>query len=169
MVVATQISRIALWIVVVMLLQSPTMAAAGTLGAGPVPETTFHELDGSPVELSAFRGRVVLINFWGTWCVPCIREIPELVRLSDQLHTKGLEVVGIAVASGSPDDIRAFMREHHMDYRVLIGEMSHIKRQFRVMGFPMSIVVDRHGIIQKCFIGPQTEEILTHAIAPLLE
>lgn len=168
MVGITQVSWIALGVVMVML-QLPIMATAGTLGAGPVPETTFHELDGSPVELSAFKGRVLLINFWGTWCVPCIREIPELVRLSDQFHTKGLEVVGIAVASGSSEDIRAFMQEHHMNYRILVGEMNRIKRQFRVMGFPTSIVVDRHGIIQKCFIGPQTEEVLTHAIAPLLE
>lgn len=162
------VKRVALWVLVIML-QSPAMAAAGTLGAGPLPETTFHELDGSPVVLSALRGKVLLINFWGTWCVPCIREIPELVRLADRFRSKGLEVVGIAVASGSSEDIREFMREHHMDYRVLIGEMSLIKRQFRVLGFPTSLVVDRHGIIKKCFIGPQTEEVLTHAIAPLLE
>ncbi len=65
-----------------------------------VPEAMFRRLDGSPLALAGFRGTVVFLNFWGTWCVPCLQEIPELVRLSHQFTTQGFEVVGVAVDSG---------------------------------------------------------------------
>lgn len=153
----------------IMMVNGTLVASATTLNAKPVPEMLFERLDGSSLALSALQGTVLLINFWGTWCAPCLKEIPELVHLSRQFKTRGFEVVGIAVNSGPPEDIRAFMQDHQMDYRVLIGEMSPIKRHFRVVGFPTSLLVDRHGIIRHCYFGPQTEERLKNDVESLLE
>ena len=72
-------------------------AASGLGEARTIPDVTFEDLNGSSVSLSALLGKVVLINFWGTWCVPCLKEIPELVNLSQRFKKKGFEVVGIAV------------------------------------------------------------------------
>ncbi len=132
-----------------------------------VPDAAFQELNGSVITPSAFRGKVVLLNFWGTWCVPCLREIPELVRLSRQLKSRGLEIVGIAVDSGRPDDIRQFMAAHGMDYQILIGDLAIVKRSFQVVGFPTSLLIDRHGIIRKRYFGPQTEAVLKRDVEPL--
>ena len=134
-----------------------------------VPEITFQQLNGGPVPLSNLRGTVVLLNFWGTWCAPCLKEIPELIRLSLAFRANGLEVVGIALESGQPDDIRAFMTEHGMAYAVLIGDMACVKERFRVMGFPMSVLIDRQGFIRKRYFGPQTEKGFARDVAPLLQ
>ena len=156
------------WSLIVM--ASTTISAGATaLNAKPVPEMSFNTLDGATLALSRLRGTVVLINFWGTWCAPCLQEIPELVHLSHRFKARGFEVVGIAVNSGPPADIRAFMRDHQMDYRVLIGDMALVKRQFRVVGFPTSFLIDRQGLIRECYFGPQTKEALKKDVEPLLK
>ncbi len=142
--------------------------AAGISENSPVPDGSFQTLDGAQIAVSDFRGKVVLINFWGTWCVPCLKEIPELVRLSHQFKKRGLEVVGIAVNSGRPKDIREFMAEHKMDYTILIGSLDIAKDRFHVVGFPTSMLVDRNGIIRKRYFGPQAEETLSNDVKPLL-
>ena len=77
--------------------------------------------------------------------------------------------MGIALESGQPDDIRTFMAEHGMDYTVLIGDMALIKERFHVIGFPMSVLIDRQGFIRKRYFGPQTEKEFTRDVKPLLE
>lgn len=134
----------------------------------PAPDATFQGLTGVQVRLADFKGKVVLLNFWGTWCVPCLREIPELVRVSEQFQKRRFAVLGIAVDSGRPDDIRAFMAEHRMTYTILIGELGFIKKAFRVVGFPTSILIDRQGIIRKRYVGPQSEEVFKNDVEPLL-
>ena len=154
---------------VVMANSTAVVTAVTPSDFGPVPEVTFHALDGAPVTVSTFRGSVVLINFWGTWCAPCFQEIPELVRLSHQFKKRGLEVVGVAVDSGRPEDIREFMAEYGMDYQILVGDMSIVKSRFHVLGFPTSLLIDRQGLIRKRYFGPQTEEVLKKDVEPLLE
>ena len=166
------------------LLKSVTLIAAGTLllvaglisvtrATQPadlvrVPDVKFQRLDGSSIALADFRGKVVLLNFWGTWCVPCLQEIPELVDLAHRHQKKGLVVVGIAIDSGRPEDIREFAAAHGMDYPILQGELSIAKRFFHVVGFPTSLLVDRNGMIRKRYFGPQTAEVLKHDVEPLL-
>ena len=142
--------------------------AEGLEDLKPIPDGVFLDLEGSKRALSEFRGKVVLINFWGTWCVPCLREIPELVVLSHQLKRRGLEVIGIAVDSGRPEDIRAFMTQHGMDYHIRLGELGLVKRVFRIVGFPTSLLIDRHGMVRKRYVGPQTLEVFRKDVEALL-
>lgn len=143
-------------------------SAAAPSEAISVQEATFQELTGAKVRLADFKGKVVLLNFWGTWCVPCLREIPELVRVSEQLQKRRFAVLGIAVDSGRPDDIRAFMADHGMTYTVLIGELGFVKKAFHVVGFPTSVLIDRQGLIRKRYVGPQSEEVFKKDVEPLL-
>lgn len=129
-----------------------------------VPNVSLSGLDGSVRTLSEFQSNVLLVNFWGTWCAPCLREIPELVRLARHFEKKGLKVVGIAVNSGRPEDVRHFMAQHGMNYEVLLGDLATVKRSFHVVGFPTSLLIDRRGVIRKRYLGPQTEEALKHDI-----
>lgn len=134
----------------------------------PVPKATFQRLTGETIALSDLKGKVVLVNFWGTWCVPCLQEIPELVALSHRFKDEGFEVVGIAVDSGRPEDIRSFMAAHGIDYQILIGDLGIVKSRFFVVGFPTSLLIDRQGTIRKRYVGPQTEEVLKHDVESLL-
>jgi cytochrome c biogenesis protein CcmG, thiol:disulfide interchange protein DsbE len=133
-----------------------------------VPDVGFADLKGKTIALSEFRGKVVLINFWGTWCEPCLEEIPELIRLSHHYKDRGLEVIGLAVDSGGSEDIRKFMADHGIDYVVLIGDLSVVKSQFHVLGFPTSLLIDRVGKIRKRYFGPQTMEIFRKDVELLL-
>ena len=101
----TSVMAIGVFVAMMNFLAISNAAVANPLS--PVPDATFQKLDGTPITLSDLRGAVVLINFWGTWCGPCLQEIPHLVRLAHQLKTKGLEVIGIALDSGHPNDIQA--------------------------------------------------------------
>ncbi len=133
-----------------------------------VPDAAIYDLDGAPVALSDFNGKVVLINFWGTWCVPCLQEIPELVQLSHQFTAQQMNVVGIAVESGTPQTIRTFIAKQGMNYPIFMSELNVVKAQFQVVGFPTSLLIDRQGGIRKRYFGPQTVEQLTQDIQHLL-
>ena len=163
------IPAMAIGVFVVMASLLPITHATASPPLQSVPEVPFQQLNGTSVTVSDLRGTVVLINFWGTWCGPCLQEILHLVRLSHQLKPKGLEVVGIALDSGHPDDIRAFMAEVGMDYTVWQGNLALVKQRFRVMGFPTSLLIDRMGLIRKRYFGPQTEEVFTRDAESLLQ
>ncbi|MEE9471148.1 MAG: TlpA disulfide reductase family protein, partial [Gemmatimonadota bacterium] len=84
----------------------------------PAPEAEFRTLEGKKASLADYRGQVVILNLWGTWCPPCRREIPELVELQAQLEERGATVVSIAVDSGAEESIRSFASEFGIDYPI---------------------------------------------------
>ncbi|MGH7319376.1 MAG: TlpA family protein disulfide reductase, partial [Candidatus Rokuibacteriota bacterium] len=125
------------------------------------------DLGAQAVSLSPGR-EVTLINFWATWCVPCLKEIPELVALHDHGRTPEVRVVGISIASGSRQDVQAFAAKHGMDYLLLDADEEWGRRYFRQLGLPLflplTLVVDRHGVIRHRLFGPQTRAQFETAI-----
>ena len=106
------------------------------------------DVDGKTRRLSEWDGKVILVNFWATWCPPCLREIPGFVQLQAEYGSRGLEIVGVAV--DDHDTVRQFVREHGINYPVLVGdEDGSVSRQYgNDMGaLPYSILIDRHGRI----------------------
>ena len=147
--------------IVVLLLTSALLLVVALLAAGSekksAPDFTLNDLSGRVVSLSSYRGKTVLINFWATWCVPCLKEIPDLVKL--QRYTKGpFTVIGIAVASGEPGDIQQFAKDHGMNYPILLDPDQRAYQKFRLIGLPASFLVDRNGVVVKSYVGPQTYE-----------
>ena len=134
----------------------------------PLPDVEAADLDGTARRIREFGGRVTVLNFWATWCVPCLKEIPELVALQDSLGPAGLRVVGIAVASGDPEDVRAFARKHGIDYALLQASFRWARRHFTVFGIPITLVVDEEGVIRRRFVGPQSFETFRAAAEPHL-
>ncbi len=132
-------------------------AAVGVADARPLPAIALPDLSGRLQSVRADAHQVTLINFWATWC---LREIRELVTLHDHGNAGGVRVVGIAIASGSRDDIRAFAAKHGMDYFLLDADENWGRRCFGELGVPMALpvtlVVDRRGVICHRLIGPQT-------------
>ncbi|RMF08098.1 MAG: TlpA family protein disulfide reductase [Candidatus Neomarinimicrobiota bacterium] len=142
------------------------------------PPFTLSDTRGNWVSLHDLEGKVVLLNFWGTWCAPCRREIPDFIKVYDQLKDQGLEIVGIAISSGSPSDIAAFMKSRGMNYLVLTdidGQETQMVAQHYgeatgepINGIPTTFIIDREGYIVKRYLGPQTEATLLQDIKPYL-
>ena len=157
--------------------QSTAGAAASGDGAArggpgslsiPVDRARFATLDGDSTSIEAYEGRAVVLNLWGTWCPPCRREIPHLVDLQREIAPRGGTVVGIAVDSGDPEEIRAFLDRFEADYPIWLARTREVVERFRARGFPTTLIVDREGVIRERFLGPQTEAVLLEAVEPYL-
>jgi len=109
---------------------------------------TLVDMNGVDHDLRQHAGKVILLDFWATWCAPCRIEIPGFIKLFDALESEGLSVVGISV-NDSPDAIRRFANEFQMDYPVLIGDgRDDVKAAFGPMvGFPTTVIITRDGMI----------------------
>lgn len=128
---------------------------------------TLKDMNGGDVRLSDFKGRVLLLNFWGTWCPPCRAEIPELIELAGAYKDKGLVVLGLA-QEDTPEDLRAFAAEYKMNYPSLLSTPE-IEEAFGPMwAVPMTFLIDRNGSICLKHVGPVTKELVEKALQPLL-
>jgi thiol-disulfide isomerase/thioredoxin len=117
-----------------------------------VPAFTATDVIGKPVSTAALRGKVVLINFWATWCGPCREEIPALIELQTKYKDQ-LQIVGIAQDSGSADQVRRFMDVHGMNYPTVLSTPEIEKRFPGVYALPTSFVLDRDGRIAQKHVG----------------
>lgn len=124
------------------------------------PDVRYATPQGDSASLADHRGQVVVLNLWGTWCPPCRREIPHLVDLQDRLDGLDATVVGLAVDSGTPQEILDFARDFEVDYPVWMSDSRTVVRLYEAMGFPTTLIVDREGVIRKRYLGPQTAERL---------
>src|SRR5258708_19485062 len=120
-----------------------------------------------PVKMADYKGKVVLLNFWATWCGPCKVEIPAFVELYTQYKDKGLVIVGVSV-DDSPEQLQAFMKEYRMNYPVLqITPALHTPSR-PLYGYPTSFFVARDGSICVKHLGPATKEQFEKEIKALL-
>jgi len=124
------------------------------------PNAEFETLDGGSKRLADYRGQIVLLNFWGTWCPPCIHEIPELVRLQPMMEELGGTVLGPAVDSGSSEAIQEFADEFTINYPIFKSNTNQAVGKFAAAGYPYTVLIDREGVIRKTYLGPQTLRIL---------
>ncbi|MCF7886185.1 MAG: redoxin domain-containing protein [Candidatus Marinimicrobia bacterium] len=126
------------------------------------PDFTLKTLEGENVSLDQFSGKVILLNFWGTWCPPCRKEIPDLVNIYSENKDKGLEIVGITLNSGSPEKIQNFANKNNMNYQILTGEqaktMQIAKKYNNLRSIPTTFIIDREGIIRHKWVGPRSKE-----------
>ena len=143
---------------------SPALAAA--------PDFTIQSLDGERYTLSKLRGKVVLVNFWATWCPPCRREIPVLSRLHTRYKDRDFMVLGISLDEISPDQIQKFARNYKISYPVLHGSRSELgkitKSYGGIQAVPTSFLVDKQGKIRARYIGARSELMFLADIIPLL-
>lgn len=104
-----------------------------------------YDIEGTLRNSNEWLGKKpTVVNIWGTWCPPCRKEIPDLVRLYNEYRDKGLEIVGIAVERGDPSQVAPFAKSHNMDWVMLIGSQEHID-QFQVRGVPTTMFFDKNG------------------------
>lgn len=132
-----------------------------------VPAVKVKDLRGKELDLATTRGKVLLINFWATWCGPCKHEIPDLSRLHRKYRDQGLLILGFTVDSGSASDVAPFLSEFGIEYPVYMAD--EVRDQFyREPGIPMTIVVDRKGQVVKKLFGLTSADVFESAVLPLL-
>ncbi|MCB1722152.1 MAG: TlpA family protein disulfide reductase [Gammaproteobacteria bacterium] len=116
------------------------------------PELRLSTLRGSDVDLAALRGRVVLVNFWATWCPPCVKEIPSLQALYGRLHEQGLAILAVDVGE-IPATLEAFLKDKPVEFPVLLDQDGQALRRWGVYAFPTTLVVDRDQRIRYAVFG----------------
>ncbi|MFM7761095.1 MAG: TlpA disulfide reductase family protein [Burkholderiaceae bacterium] len=118
-------------------------------------QVSMKDSGGKQRKMSEWQGKVLLLNFWATWCPPCVSEMPELVALQNELAGKNLQVVGIGI--DSPSNIREFAEKHQITYPLLLGglEGSELSRQFgnQSGGLPFTILIGPDGSVRQLYMG----------------
>ena len=130
---------------------------------------TLNDLKGNPVTLSQFKGKVIVLNLWATWCGPCRKEIPDLIKLQ-AAYPKDVAVIGVVVLDKFGDKVTSFARQFGITYPVLDGnDREDFEDAFGPFwGLPTSFVIDRQGRLQKKHQGQVTRLQLEREITPLL-
>jgi len=145
-------------------------ATLDTANVAQLMGATLPDMDGKSQALAQWRGKVMVVNFWATWCPPCLKEIPEFVRMQEKLGPRGLQFVGIAI--DNRDKVREFAAKFRINYPILIGEMEGIDLVRRVGndrgGLPFTVIVDRKGRLIGTELGGLNEQKLTAIVAPAL-
>jgi cytochrome c biogenesis protein CcmG/thiol:disulfide interchange protein DsbE len=140
--------------------------------ANPKPanfDFTMKDVDGNQVSLSAYKGKVVLLNFWATWCGPCKAEIPGFVRLQEKYRDKGLVIVGYSVDDPA-EKAKAYAAEYKMNYPILLGEgREDVQDAYGpIWGIPASFIISRDGKVCRKHMGIAPEAVFEKELVALL-
>ena len=132
------------------------------------PEWQLKDLDGNPVKLSDFKGKVVILNFWATWCPPCRREIPTFVSLQKQYADKGLVIIGVSLDEKGPDVVKPFVAKMGINYPVVMGDPKIAADYGGIAVVPTTFLIDRNGKVAAEHEGDADRATLEGEIKPLL-
>lgn len=136
--------------------QQNTPSEAKPTGVGEykvAPDFTLPNLSGNKVSLSDYRGKVVLLNFWATWCPPCRLEMPTMEKAYRRFKNRGFEVVAVSVDVGPQSVVRDFLQEFGLSFQVLLDPQMEALHVFDSFSLPTSIVIDRRGVIRARELG----------------
>jgi len=147
-------------------------AVAALLLANPAANLkfSFKDTEGRKVSLSQFKGKVIILDFWATWCVPCKEEIPGFIELQKKYGDRGLQIVGVSV-DDTMNQAKKYATEMKMNYPILLAEGKEdiLKAYDPIKGIPVSIVIDREGRIATRHEGIAKMDVFEKEILPLLQ
>ena len=120
----------------------------------PAPDFKFPALDGKMVSLSDYKGKVVLVNIWATWCPPCVAEMPSMEKLYNKFKGENFEILAVSIDTLGLKAVAPFMTKSNLTFPALIDTEGAIKTVYGVTGIPESFIIDKQGILIKKIIGP---------------
>ncbi len=134
----------------------------------PAPDFTLKDADGKTVKLSDYKGKVVLLNFWATWCGPCKIEIPWFVEFEQNYRDKGFAVLGVSMDEDGWAAVKPYVTSHKVNYRMVIGDDLTAQKYGGVESLPTSFLIDREGRTAAVHIGLVSKKVYQDDIAQLL-
>ncbi len=143
---------------------SPVSAVSHSLA----PDFSLTDLNGQPLSLSTYRGKVVLLDFWATWCTPCRAEIPHFVEFQNTYRDQGLQIVGISM----DDDLKPvgpFYKDYKMNYPVALGNDKLAQAYGGILGLPVTFLIGRDGHIQAKYVGAVDISSIEQGIKSLVQ
>ncbi len=134
----------------------------------PAPEFRLKDSHGGDVRLSDYKGRVVLLNFWATWCGPCKAEIPWFVEFSNQYRETGFAVLGVSMDDDGWTSVRPYLEQKHVTYRIMLGNNALAARYGGIDSLPQTLLIDRDGKIAAIHVGLVSKSEYADEISQLL-
>jgi cytochrome c biogenesis protein CcmG/thiol:disulfide interchange protein DsbE len=132
------------------------------------PDFTLKNIDGEEVSLSDYKGKIVFINFWATWCPPCREEVPAFVELQEEFGKDTLVILGISLDQGDLSVVPKFAKDYNINYEVLYGDANVVRKYGGITGIPTTFIVDRDGYIRDGKQGFPGKDYFTQAIKYLM-
>ena len=133
----------------------------------PAPDFSLTDLDGHPLTLTQFRGKVVVLDFWATWCEPCKIEIPHFIEIQNRYGAQGLQVIGISM-DDDEKPVRDFQQQYKVNYPVAVGHAKLAQAYGGILGLPITFVIDREGRMVKRYIGQTQASVFEREVGKLL-
>jgi cytochrome c-type biogenesis protein len=157
------------WVGRVMKVDTSTNATSpnAAIALAPAPDVQMNSLTGDPIRLSDLKGKVVILNFWATWCVPCLEEIPAFNDLYRELKDKGIEIVGLSW-NDSPEQIVEFEKDIPIDYKITFGGEELQSKFGGVPSLPTTYIIDKNGFIREKITGARDKARFEASVRPLL-
>lgn len=134
----------------------------------PAPAFTLQDLNGKNVSLSDFKGKVVILDFWATWCAPCVQEIPHFIELYNQYKDKGFAMVGISLDQADISVVKSFVQKLKVNYPIMMGDGKVDKAYGEILSIPTTFVIDPAGNIRQKYIGYHDKAVFENDIKILL-
>jgi peroxiredoxin len=135
--------------------------------SAPAADFALPDPSGRTVRLSDYKGTVVLLDFWATWCGPCVAEVPDLNKIQSDLGGADFTILGVAIEDASMTDVREFVAQHKVVYPVAYAEMR--PAGYKIRGLPTAYLIDAEGRIRKSYLGPKEPKELREQIQKLLQ
>jgi len=137
-------------------------------GAKTAPSFTLQDLKGNQISLSDFQGKVVVLDFWATWCPPCVKEIPHFIELYEQYKDRGFAMVGISLDRQGVSVVKSFAQKYRVNYPILMTDGQVDKAYGGITGIPTTFVIDSAGNIRQKYIGYREKAVFEADIKALL-
>ncbi|NOX33710.1 MAG: TlpA family protein disulfide reductase [Deltaproteobacteria bacterium] len=127
----------------------PPSVAVGTMA----PDFSLPDLEGKTVSLSDFRGKLVLLNIWATWCRPCIDEMPSIEKLYKKFNQDDFQILAVSIDTKGKKAVYPFMKLYNLHFKALLDKRGAVQKAYQATGVPESFIIDKNGIIIQKVIG----------------
>lgn len=143
-------------------------ALGGATEPRKAPPLTGTTSNGATIDLSAMKGKVVVVNFWATWCGPCRAEIPDFISVYGEYKSKGLEIVGVSLDEGGWSDVTPYAQRSKITYPIILGDRRVARTWGGIQAIPTTFIIDKQGNIIDSHVGMMSKAQLLQKIKPLL-